>query len=199
MAKPDGRIEKGQRLSTAISARAWNRAQDAADIVLGVRPGFSAESVPGGPARLAIPMKISGGSFEPGFAVSYNRNSAVGFRVLGDDKYADFECLEATVYQAANGSSTTYPYGTAIGITLEGGGEGSVVPVVICGIAACRLNVITPQFQFAKAAMFRTVGESSSDLRGHLETTECGCEATAKILFIGDTIGGTRRWAIVSL
>ena len=42
MAKPDGRIEKGQRLSTAISARAWNRAQDAADIVLGVRPGVSA-------------------------------------------------------------------------------------------------------------------------------------------------------------
>ena len=42
MAKPDGRIEKGQRLSTAISARAWNRAQDAADIVLGVRPGVTA-------------------------------------------------------------------------------------------------------------------------------------------------------------
>jgi len=41
MAKPDGRIEKGQRLASAISARAWNRAQDAADIVLGVRPGFS--------------------------------------------------------------------------------------------------------------------------------------------------------------
>lgn len=41
MAKPDGRIEKGQRLSTAISARAWNRAQDAADIVLGARPGVS--------------------------------------------------------------------------------------------------------------------------------------------------------------
>lgn len=42
MAKPDGRIEKGQRLSTAISARAWNRAQDAADIVLGLRPGITA-------------------------------------------------------------------------------------------------------------------------------------------------------------
>jgi hypothetical protein len=41
MAKPDGRIEKGQRLGSAISARAWNRAQDAADIVLGVRPGVS--------------------------------------------------------------------------------------------------------------------------------------------------------------
>jgi hypothetical protein len=44
MAKPDGRIEKGQRLASAISARAWNRAQDAADIVLGARPGISAES-----------------------------------------------------------------------------------------------------------------------------------------------------------
>lgn len=44
MAKPDGRIEKGQRLASAISARAWNRAQDAADIVLGVRPGIEAGS-----------------------------------------------------------------------------------------------------------------------------------------------------------
>ncbi|MEB3209523.1 MAG: hypothetical protein VKK63_11510 [Synechococcus sp.] len=47
MAKPDGRIEKGQRLSTAISARAWNRAQDAADIVLGVRPGVTADGLRG--------------------------------------------------------------------------------------------------------------------------------------------------------
>lgn len=44
MAKPDGRIEKGQRLSTAISARAWNRAQDAADIVLGARPGVTGDA-----------------------------------------------------------------------------------------------------------------------------------------------------------
>jgi len=40
--RPDGRIEKGQRIGSAISARAWNRAQDAADIVLGVRPGVEA-------------------------------------------------------------------------------------------------------------------------------------------------------------
>lgn len=46
MARPDGRIEKGQRLGSAISARAWNRAQDAADHVLGVRPGFEATSAP---------------------------------------------------------------------------------------------------------------------------------------------------------
>ena len=42
MARPDGRIEKGQRLSSAISARAWNRAQEAADRVLGAAPGVEA-------------------------------------------------------------------------------------------------------------------------------------------------------------
>lgn len=42
MKRADGRIEKGQRLSAAISARAWNRAQDAADIVLGARPSVLA-------------------------------------------------------------------------------------------------------------------------------------------------------------
>jgi len=47
MARPDGRIEKGQRLSSAISARAWNRAQEAADRVLGAGTGFEADGVRG--------------------------------------------------------------------------------------------------------------------------------------------------------
>lgn len=41
MRRADGRIEPGQPLAGAISARAWNRAQDAADIVLGARPGVT--------------------------------------------------------------------------------------------------------------------------------------------------------------
>jgi hypothetical protein len=40
----DGRIDPGQKLGKAISARAWNRAQDAADIVLGQAPGVTAET-----------------------------------------------------------------------------------------------------------------------------------------------------------
>jgi|GEM_PF-3914052 len=43
--RKDGRIEPGQPIASAISARAWNRAQDAADIVLGNRPGFAADGV----------------------------------------------------------------------------------------------------------------------------------------------------------
>jgi hypothetical protein len=51
--RQDGRIEPGQKLSGAISARAWNRAQDAADIVLAERTGFGAEGPQGLPDRLA--------------------------------------------------------------------------------------------------------------------------------------------------
>lgn len=43
MARPDGRIEPGQRLATAISARAWNRAQQAADVVLGAGTGATGD------------------------------------------------------------------------------------------------------------------------------------------------------------
>ena len=47
MARPDGRVQPGQRLDTAFSARAWNRAQDAADLVLKDRQSFlPGESVP---------------------------------------------------------------------------------------------------------------------------------------------------------
>jgi hypothetical protein len=42
MPRPDGRIEPGQPLRGAISAKAWNRAQDAADLVLGAGTGIEA-------------------------------------------------------------------------------------------------------------------------------------------------------------
>lgn len=45
MGRRDGRIEKGQSLRSAISARAWNRAQDAADLVLGARTGVTVDGV----------------------------------------------------------------------------------------------------------------------------------------------------------
>jgi len=48
MPRPDGRIEQGQPLRGAISARAWNRAQDAADLVLGAYAGTEG-GVPGSP------------------------------------------------------------------------------------------------------------------------------------------------------
>jgi hypothetical protein len=47
MARADGRLEPGQPLGGAISARAWNRAQDAADLVMGRQGGFTAGEAAG--------------------------------------------------------------------------------------------------------------------------------------------------------
>jgi hypothetical protein len=41
MPRSDGRVRPGQKLDTAFSARAWNRAQDAADLVLRDRGGLA--------------------------------------------------------------------------------------------------------------------------------------------------------------
>jgi hypothetical protein len=54
---PNNRITPGQRLTNAISARAWNRAQDAADIVLGDRGGV-AEGSAGKSARAANIIRV---------------------------------------------------------------------------------------------------------------------------------------------
>ena len=44
MARNDGRVERGQKLAAAFSARAWNRAQDAADLVLAQQAQFGGDS-----------------------------------------------------------------------------------------------------------------------------------------------------------
>lgn len=54
MARNDGRIEAGQKLAGAISARAWNRAQDAADRVLGVGTGMTGGGATGAEAASNI-------------------------------------------------------------------------------------------------------------------------------------------------
>jgi hypothetical protein len=75
MARPDGRIEPGQPLGSAISARAWNRAQDAADIVLGATPGVVAgpPSPPDAGGRVIVNMRKRSQSQEiyPGHAVMF--------------------------------------------------------------------------------------------------------------------------------
>lgn len=72
MAKPDGRIEKGQKLGSAISARRWNDLCDAADIAHGRRPGVTAGQATNYPARVIVPMAKSYSWFAfPGMAVLY--------------------------------------------------------------------------------------------------------------------------------
>jgi hypothetical protein len=70
MARNDGRIEAGQKLAGAISARAWNRAQDAADRVLGVGTGFTGGGATGAdPAPNVVLIKNDSGADVPWLGV----------------------------------------------------------------------------------------------------------------------------------
>jgi hypothetical protein len=59
MPRPDGRVRPGQKLDTAFSARAWNRAQDAADLVLGDRGGINVTPADKRVSRLIVPCLVS--------------------------------------------------------------------------------------------------------------------------------------------
>lgn len=57
--RADGRIQPGQKLATAISARAWNRAQDAADIVLGQGEDLAADPLRDYQGRVVVKCAVT--------------------------------------------------------------------------------------------------------------------------------------------
>lgn len=64
--RPDGRVEPGQRISSAFSAKAWNRAQDAADVVLGARTGAEAGASAGAERASNIVLIENNSGFDIG-------------------------------------------------------------------------------------------------------------------------------------
>lgn len=78
MAKPDGRIERGQSIKKAFSANKWNDLCDAADIVHGRRGGIKAD-----PATFkGLPCQI--GTFET--ETSFGRAYHVSWSATTDDE-----------------------------------------------------------------------------------------------------------------
>lgn len=68
--RQDGRVEAGEKVSHAFSARAWNRAQDAADIVLGTVTGYDAgDNTTGARASNIILLRNDAGVAVPQFGV----------------------------------------------------------------------------------------------------------------------------------
>jgi hypothetical protein len=139
----DGRIEPGQPLKTAISATAWNRAQDAADIVLGQRPGFFAGGVRGPDAphtacpcvpnatvtRWAV-LEITGLQVEPS-----------GPTGPGNAQFVSLPVLTAVTPNANTQS---------ICVALEPIDGGSVGRVAVAGVVPVKLEIVNTDHKFAR-------------------------------------------------
>lgn len=145
MPRADGRIEPGQPISSAISARAWNRAQDAADIVLGDRYSIAGESSGGGlkpytwaycKAGVTVPrwgvLAITGVEITP---------------TSTDSDTATRSFHDCPVLTGGTPSETT----TAWCVAVEPIESGKVGRVAVAGVVQCKLTVGDSSHKFARA------------------------------------------------
>jgi hypothetical protein len=192
--RPDGRIEQGQRLSTAISARAWNRAQDAADIVLGERTGFGAEGrVVNGLPQLtatfnrrgfygeAVRVSVCNNTSSANlvfFAPSATANVVTDFTWEFSDDEARLPQVGSPIFNVAGGGVTSDPRGlndvddTPIAICTENRG----LRYAVSGFAITRVRVFNYSHRFAKFAT-RFIGDTTqqfNDARGCLDSAFYG-------------------------
>jgi hypothetical protein len=130
MARPDGRIEKGQRLSTAISARAWNRTQEAADRVLGPQASFEAGAIGSTQAPYQwVYVKNTTGSDLARWGVL----AITGLEITPtEDNVAQFEAMP--VLTGATPSAST----TAWGIAVEPIAAGKVGRLAVAGVVQAK-------------------------------------------------------------
>jgi hypothetical protein len=213
--RPDGRIEPGQKLASAISARAWNRAQDAADIVLGERTGFGAEAGPALPGALVVPCLVTTTieGVKPGHVV---RITQAGARTIPNPNNEDD--ARSPVAQSLQGqvvvpvTLANYENAkTGLGVIIAGSqmprpGQSRVVGVCIAGMCVARvrarfvasgIGVIGP-YQFMSAPVKRTQDDTDALLTGSGEASSCGTHRIIQYLGAATTNPDNRiNYAVV--
>lgn len=185
MAAPNGRIEPGQPLESAISARAWNRAQDAADIVLGAGVGLSA----GGPRMaaapfVALPCKNISGSDVPRFGVL----AINGFDTLAiapTSTASDAATLQFQSQPVLFGKAPTDANSTPA-IAIQPIKNGSTAAVAVAGVVQCQIEIVSSEHWLAV-------------------TKEGACNEMKTSAYAGYPIiwkqsgTGSGKWALISL
>lgn len=140
MAAPHGRIEPGQPLEVAISARAWNRAQDAADIVFGAKSGMAAGSPLNALAPfIALPCRNNSASDVPRGGVLSIR----GFDTLEIEPTStatDSETLQFLAQPVLRGQLPTGREAT-FGIATQPIPAGAMGRVAVAGVVQVKIEV----------------------------------------------------------
>jgi hypothetical protein len=185
MARADGRIEPRQKLSTAISARAWNRAQDAADIVLGERARFGADSTAIEKASNIVLIRNDSGSDVPWLGVLGIASVAinpVGGTLGGIDAASDRarEFVRRPLLVGGTPSLSTY---SSFVVAMEPIPIGAIGRAAVGGVFVCRVDVVATWHEFAN---MRT-GD-----RSQLQSTDCG---PLKLLWKEGGVG-QNKWAM---
>jgi hypothetical protein len=207
--RQDGRIEPGQKLAGAISARAWNRAQDAADLVLGKQYGTEASPAASFPGSLIVPCEVTTTieGVAPGYVVRLNQ---AGAKVVpsqsgpADNRCARVFSLTGNIvvpvtlnnYEDAKSGLGVIMYGAQ----MPRPGQPRIVGVCIAGMCVARvrrrfvsLGPVDP-YQFMQAPVRRTDADTDEILTGAGEASSCGTHRIVQ--YLGDA-GNSLQFAAV--
>ena len=145
MARPDHRIERGQKISSALSASGWNRTQDAADIVLGVRTDAEAGPFAGG-ISAANYIVVQNNTAEPVPLWGVLALGAPG-TVPTDEVWSQFftdMVLGGTMPQGGT---------EAVGIAMEPIAVGQYGRMAISGRFSCKVKVLSDTHRYARGRL----------------------------------------------
>lgn len=127
------RVEAGQPISEAFSATGWNRAQDAADIVLGVRPGVTAATI-GGPRLSYTPVLVRNDG-----TASIEKGESMRIIGLVIEPEEDSDSVEVVVRGAEpfNNNAVDQPFVVAV----EPIAQNAIGRAAIDGVVVAKINV----------------------------------------------------------
>lgn len=185
--RQDGRVESGQKISTAFSARAWNRAQDAADIVLGERSRFGADGAAGRDlAPNVVLIRNDSGQAVPWLgvlAISGVAINPIGGTLGGTDAASDRarEFVRKVVLTGVTPSLANYP---SFAVAMEPIPDGAIGRAAVGGVFACRVHVLSSSHAFANTR--------DGDVT-QLQSADCG---PLKMLWFDWSGGGQNKWAV---
>jgi hypothetical protein len=189
--RPDGRVEPGQRISSAFSARAWNRAQDAADVVLGARTGAMGD----GPSLLRYCIKA------PVEIEEATKDYPIGTAI----KLTGFEGgpnnpqhMKGTIAQPRSlvgdeRASIVFPEPFVVAVEPISEGQTAAV-CAIAGFCYAKIRVISESYRYASLPTDRSAVDESEGEEGVLETSEAGYA-----IIVGFFGTGNDRFACIRL
>lgn len=186
MSSGSGRVSPGQRLTTAFSARAWNRAQDAADIVLGDRLSVTASPAMPSQHQLIVKCSVVAGNFptsgqpfsmRPGMIVDLRSTSGTT-AIRGS---VGFDGMSAVPFPAVplvdRRQQAAKKFGVIVGgATMPRGSSTAVVDVCVAGVCVMELKRrSTPGLLTSvQPAVIRSSSDTDDALLGIAEDSECG-------------------------
>jgi hypothetical protein len=154
-----GRIEKGQPLAKAISATAWNRAQDAADVVLGVQSGFAgdARTLYAGASNIVLVKNDSGSEVKASGILGVSGIEDTGLDANNEmPSICRTPVITGTTPTAANHASNFV-------VTLEPIAAGKVGRAAVAGTVAFRLESSSTSHKFATVKDSSTLSAKSAE------------------------------------